>query len=151
MSFPIPSKDTFKVNDSTKISCFLGCPRKYFYEYILDWRPDCPHHYLDFGEAWHRAQYLVSPLDDRLSDRGCAGKLSRDFLAVIARSDALDGQRLDAGRKLADRAKVLYRKDIVRLRDGGEHALRHAVFRERVKPRARIALAERQVLFDRLL
>ena len=59
MSFPIPSKNTFKVNDSTKISCFLDCPRKYFYEYILDWRPDCPHHDLDFGEAWHRAQEVL--------------------------------------------------------------------------------------------
>ena len=47
---------TFKVNDSTKINCYLDCPRRYFYEYVLNWRQDTPHHDLEFGEAWHQAQ-----------------------------------------------------------------------------------------------
>ena len=56
MSNPILELPTFKVNDSTKINCFLDCPRKYFYEFILNWRQDTPHHDLEFGEAWHQAQ-----------------------------------------------------------------------------------------------
>lgn len=44
------------INDSTKVNCFLDCPRKYFWEYVLNWRPDIPMHDLEFGQAWHHAQ-----------------------------------------------------------------------------------------------
>ncbi len=46
---------TWDIIDSTKTRCFLDCPRKYFYEYILGWTPDRPRHDLEFGEAWHQA------------------------------------------------------------------------------------------------
>ena len=47
---------TWKINDATKLKCFLECNRKYFYEYILGWRPETPNNHLVFGTAWHKAQ-----------------------------------------------------------------------------------------------
>jgi CRISPR/Cas system-associated exonuclease Cas4 (RecB family) len=41
-------------DDSTKTNSYLDCPRKYFYEFVLNWIPDFPRHDLEFGEAWHR-------------------------------------------------------------------------------------------------
>lgn len=49
----IPSHDTWHVHDSTKIQCFMECPRKYFYTYVLGWQPTAPSVHLVFGEAWH--------------------------------------------------------------------------------------------------
>jgi len=33
----------------------MDCPRRYFYEYVLGWRPDAPNNHLVFGQAWHDA------------------------------------------------------------------------------------------------
>ena len=41
--------------DTTKLSTFVDCPRKYFFEYELGWRPELTDHNLIFGEAWHAA------------------------------------------------------------------------------------------------
>ena len=52
---------TWKVNDPTKISTFMECPRKYFYSYVLGWRPEAPSNHLVFGSAWHVAmEYLLT-------------------------------------------------------------------------------------------
>ena len=51
---------TWKITDPTKLNCFLSCPRMYFFEYILGWRPETPNNHLVFGTAWHAAQeYLL--------------------------------------------------------------------------------------------
>ena len=44
------------VIDSSKLTTYLDCPRKFFFEHILGWRPARPAHDLIFGEAWHRAR-----------------------------------------------------------------------------------------------
>jgi CRISPR/Cas system-associated exonuclease Cas4 (RecB family) len=46
---------TWKVNDPTKITEFIRCPRRYFYEYVLGWRPETPSNHLVFGSAVHEA------------------------------------------------------------------------------------------------
>lgn len=51
----VPYHKTWDIHDSTKLNTFLECPRKYFYEYVLGWRPEGTSHDLVFGEAWHRA------------------------------------------------------------------------------------------------
>ena len=44
---------THRVQDSTKIQSFMKCPRMYFFEYVLGWRPDEPNIHFVFGSAWH--------------------------------------------------------------------------------------------------
>lgn len=51
----IPSHKSHLVVDSTKLKAFMECPRSYFYEYILGWRPEAPNLHLEFGKAWHLA------------------------------------------------------------------------------------------------
>lgn len=50
---------TWDVDDSTKIQCYMTCPRMFFYEYVLGWRPSNSGHDLVFGEAWHRAMECI--------------------------------------------------------------------------------------------
>jgi len=42
-----------EIQDSTKLSCFAECPRKYFFSYCLGWRRDWLNHDLHFGQSWH--------------------------------------------------------------------------------------------------
>ena len=58
--FPIQSDPSWDVIDSTKISAFCACPRKFFYEYLRGWRPDATKHDLLFGSWIHEAmEYLL--------------------------------------------------------------------------------------------
>lgn len=51
---------TWEVLDSSKLSTYQDCPRKFFYEYLLGWRIDQPNIHLEFGIAWHLAmEYLL--------------------------------------------------------------------------------------------
>ena len=52
----LSEKPTWSIVDSSKLDCFQRCKRKFFYEYILGWRPDLPAHDLHFGECWHKAR-----------------------------------------------------------------------------------------------
>lgn len=52
---PIPSNPSHSIIDSSKISTYLRCPRRYFYEYLLGWRETRPSNDLVFGSAWHKA------------------------------------------------------------------------------------------------
>ena len=54
-SYPIPEHKTWAIVDSTKMQCFLDCPRRYFFEYMLGWQGEGDNVHLIFGEAWHRA------------------------------------------------------------------------------------------------
>jgi len=51
----IEPSHTWDIIDSSKLSTFMECPRKYFYEYVLGWRPSMPNVHLTFGTAWHAA------------------------------------------------------------------------------------------------
>jgi hypothetical protein len=46
---------TWFIQDATKVQAYMDCPRMYFYEYILGWRPTTPNIHLEFGKAWHLA------------------------------------------------------------------------------------------------
>lgn len=55
-SLPIPRKDElWGIVDSTKLQSFCSCPRQFFYEYVLGWRPEASSNHLIFGQAWHEA------------------------------------------------------------------------------------------------
>lgn len=57
---PIPDKPTHHIIDSSKLNCYMECPRKFFYEYMLGWRSERPNNHLVFGTAWHEAmEYLL--------------------------------------------------------------------------------------------
>jgi hypothetical protein len=52
---------SWKINDPTKITEFYICPRDYFYQYVLGWRPEAPNNHLIFGTSWHKAlEYLLT-------------------------------------------------------------------------------------------
>lgn len=52
----IPNLDTFKVQDPTKLKCYIMCARDYFFRYVLGLHSEYRNHHLDFGIAWHRLQ-----------------------------------------------------------------------------------------------
>lgn len=57
----LPGSAILSTVDSTKLKCFLTCPRKYLYEYILHYRKSAPNIHLEFGTAWHLAkEYLLN-------------------------------------------------------------------------------------------
>lgn len=51
----IQKHKTWDIIDSSKIQEYMGCPRKYFYRYMLGWETQGRNIHLIFGEAWHRA------------------------------------------------------------------------------------------------
>lgn len=75
---------TWKINDPTKITTFMECPRKYFYSYVLGWRREAPSNHLVFGSAWHVAmEYLLthnySPLSVVEGHRAFLGEYRKVF------------------------------------------------------------------------
>jgi len=56
----IEPNPAWEVLDSSKLSDYLTCPRKFFYTHVLGWRPDTSAHDLYFGECWHIArEYML--------------------------------------------------------------------------------------------
>lgn len=55
-SNPIKVQKTFGVLDSSKLTTYISCPRKFFYSYILGWQKATPKHDLIFGTSWHIAR-----------------------------------------------------------------------------------------------
>ena len=53
---PVPFHKEWLIIDSSKLSDYLACPRKYFYLHVLGWHSDVPDHDLIFGQAWHAAR-----------------------------------------------------------------------------------------------
>ena len=58
-NLPVPIHETHNVQDATKIQTYLTCPRLYFYEYVLGFRPEEPNHNLVFGSAWHMGKEVL--------------------------------------------------------------------------------------------
>lgn len=46
---------TWNILDSTKLKTFMSCPRRYFWNFIVGWRPEGESIHLVFGAAWHLA------------------------------------------------------------------------------------------------
>ena len=57
---------TWDVLDSSKLTTYMDCPRRYFWEYVLSWRSDAPNNHLVFGTAYHDAMehLLLNGYDD---------------------------------------------------------------------------------------
>lgn len=63
---PIPYHQTWDIRDSSKLDTLIRCRRRYFFEYLLGWRPDYPNHDLYFGQSWHlgREHQLLHGYED---------------------------------------------------------------------------------------
>lgn len=59
-TYPIPSHPSWEVRDSSKLSAFRRCPRKYFYEHLLGWRSEYPDNNLWFGESVHKGLEVLT-------------------------------------------------------------------------------------------
>jgi len=67
---------TWSVIDGSKLTHFMACPRKFFYEYILGWKPISPNHNLHFGMSFHLA---LEHIYDKWKKRGISGYLEGDL------------------------------------------------------------------------
>ena len=50
---------TWQIKDSSKIQEFETCRRKYFYAYVLGWRPGFPNNHLIFGSSVHAGMEVM--------------------------------------------------------------------------------------------
>ncbi len=51
----LPIQPSWSVLDSSKLTTYMSCPRKYFFRYVLGWTSEFPNNHLVFGSAWHIA------------------------------------------------------------------------------------------------
>lgn len=112
----IEIQPTWDINDPSKIKVYENCPRAYFYEYILGWRPTTVNIHLIFGEAWHQAQehLLLNGYEDRhISD--AFDKFLLTFRKSI--SEDMDEQFSPKTPFNALKALLLYAKEYKRDRD----------------------------------
>lgn len=56
----IEEHPTWFIYDSSKIQTFMDCPRKYFYEYVLGWRPDSVNLDTTYGFAIHCGMEVIN-------------------------------------------------------------------------------------------
>ena len=61
--YPIPIDQTIDVIDTSKIKCYLDCPRQFLWQYVFGWRSAAPNNHLIFGEAFHRAMAYMLQTD----------------------------------------------------------------------------------------
>ncbi len=58
--FPVEYHETWDVVDSSKLTTYMTCPRKFFFNYVLGWDSIFPNRHLIFGRAVHKAfEYLL--------------------------------------------------------------------------------------------
>ena len=50
---------TWRIIDSTKIMSYLRCPRMFFFEYVLGWRPQGSNIHLHFGDCIHQGMEVI--------------------------------------------------------------------------------------------
>jgi hypothetical protein len=51
----IPEQESWRVIDSSKLTTYMSCPRKFFFRHILGWDSSAPSNDLVFGSSWHLA------------------------------------------------------------------------------------------------
>jgi hypothetical protein len=51
----IQEHESWRIIDSSKLTTFMTCPRKFFFRHILGWTPSAPSNDLVFGSSWHLA------------------------------------------------------------------------------------------------
>jgi len=52
-------RETWEIQDSTKLQCYMDCPRQYFFSYVLGWQPETPNVHLEFGVGIHKAMEVL--------------------------------------------------------------------------------------------
>ena len=65
LTYPVPiiPHEVWSVSDSSKLTLFMDCPRRFFFRHVLGWEYDYPNIHLDFGSTWHIAmEYLLEHL-----------------------------------------------------------------------------------------
>lgn len=69
LSYPVPYNDNWEIVDSSKLTEFMDCPRKYFYRHVLGWKSTAPNNHLIFGQAWHNAmEHLLLTSYDQVDE-----------------------------------------------------------------------------------
>lgn len=69
---PIPTHPTWSIYDSSKIQAYMRCPRRFFYEYCLGWRPEGAAQDAYFGVCFHEA------MDIMITEFGKAGSYTAE-------------------------------------------------------------------------
>jgi len=59
LSYPVPPAPSWEIQDASKVKTAMECWRKYFFEYVLGWRPASANIHLIFGSAWHEALAML--------------------------------------------------------------------------------------------
>ncbi|KKM61351.1 hypothetical protein LCGC14_1532570 [marine sediment metagenome] len=54
LNYPVPTHETWKHIDNTRLECYERCERRFFFKYVLGWRSTKPNKDLVWGEAVHR-------------------------------------------------------------------------------------------------
>lgn len=57
--FPNLPRAEPNLRDSTAITRFMECPRKYFYSMVLGYKSDKPYPYFTFGNAYHKFREII--------------------------------------------------------------------------------------------
>ncbi len=73
--------ETWKVQDSTKIQCYMGCARQYFFEYVLGWKWDRANVHLVYGTAVHYAMEILMESGYGEEARKAAGDVLESYYA----------------------------------------------------------------------
>jgi len=67
-TYPVPTHSTWNVTDSSKLTTYMDCPRWFFWNYVLGWRPMGNSVDLVCGTGWHLIQeHLLASI----RDHGC--------------------------------------------------------------------------------
>lgn len=56
---PIKAHPTWAITDSSKLQAYMKCERRFFYEYVLGWRPEGTNHDTQFGTHFHKAMEVI--------------------------------------------------------------------------------------------
>lgn len=56
----VPEQESWKIIDSSKLTTYMSCPRKFFFRHVLGWDSVAPSNDLVFGTSWHySAEHLL--------------------------------------------------------------------------------------------
>ena len=104
----LPVSPTWNILDSTKLNRWQECPRSYFFEYVLGWRPDTGSIHLDFGGAFHDAlEVLMKTQEPRKGWTPEAVQQAKDAFLSSWRAKVPEERDLDHKSKNPVRAQIV--------------------------------------------
>lgn len=91
-----PSVD---VIDSTKLSTYIECPRKFFYQHVMGWQPLGVQTVLVFGQAWHKAlELLMSSSTSEYTEDLVEAAFEQGFMPVFRGTEEVFPRTVDRAR-----------------------------------------------------